>query len=168
MDPLLSEAIEPVLRDLRAYGLAPTQVEDEQWTDDPHRPSLMIWGTGHGSGVAVSDEDSLAHRIAEAADRIQEWAIDELWGTGPVAWPPCPLHPDTHPMWVRVEGDAPDQRAVWACPAESATVAEVGTLDATPPATGTSDRRGGHADARTGGLSSLNTLGRIGGATPPR
>lgn len=155
MDPLLREAIEPVLRDLRAYGIVPDQLDDEAWTEDPHRPSLTIWGTGHGHGVSVGDGDSPARRVAEAADRVQEWAIDELWGTGPAAWPPCPLHPNTHPLWVRVDGQGAGERAVWACPAESVAVAAVGTLSASGGSSSPPARRS------PGGLGSLHGLGPL-------
>lgn len=154
MDPLLREAVEPVLRDLRAYGIEPGQLDDEEWTEDPHRPSLMIWGTGHGCGVSVGDHDSLARRVAEAADHIQGWAIDELWGTGSAAWPPCPLHPNTHPLWVRVDGEGDDERAVWACPTESQAVAPIGTL-AADGAPSLPARRS------PGGLASLNEIGPL-------
>ena len=151
MDRVLREAMEPVLRDLRAYGIEPGQVIEEDWTEDPDRPALVIWGVEHGCGVAVDRTDAPAGRVAEAADRVQGWAIDELWGTGPAAWPPCPLHPNTHPLWVRVEGAGDAARAVWQCPADSVAVAAVGALAPVGPSEPRPRRP-------TGGLSSLAAL----------
>ncbi|MCU1633586.1 MAG: hypothetical protein JWM61_2238 [Micrococcaceae bacterium] len=37
-----------------------------------------------------------AGRLADLADQIQEWVIEELWRSGS-SWPQCPRHPTTHP-----------------------------------------------------------------------
>jgi len=58
------------------------------------------------------------------ADQVQEWAIEELWGEAPTNWPPCPHHPNSHPMKVSTSEAA----AMWTCPADEAPIAPVGAV----------------------------------------
>ena len=57
---------------------------------------------------------------------MQEWAIeDQLWGSeAPTNWPPCPEHPDSHPM----EATTADSTAVWICPRSRHAIAAIGAL----------------------------------------
>lgn len=124
MDQVLRDALEPILRDLRRDGLDEPRIEDRHWTGDGERPSAMLWGAdGGGSGVGVLRSATPAERIAEAADQVQEWAIeDQLWGTRATNWPRCPAHPDSHPMVAAAVGDA----AAWLCPSSREVVALIG------------------------------------------
>jgi len=46
-------------------------------------------------------------------------------GEGVVAnWPPCPYHPDSHPMKVSTRAAV----AVWTCPADETSIAPIGAL----------------------------------------
>ena len=125
MDESLRQALKPVLRDLQSTGVAAPRIEDVGWTDDPDRPSVMLWSAdGSGTGVFVSRSQSLPERAAAMADKVQEWAIEEVWGRAPTNWPPCPRHPDSHPMKATTQGGVP----AWVCPADDTFVATVGTV----------------------------------------
>ena len=126
MDDVLREALEPILRDLRAAGLEEPRIEDREWTDDPDRPSAMLWSPdGSGSGVSVLRPAAPSERIAAVADQVQEWAIEgQLWGAGLTNWPRCPRHPDSHPMQATTVNGS----AVWVCPASHDVVAPIGAL----------------------------------------
>lgn len=125
VDELLRVAMAPVLRDLQSAGIAAPRIEDREWTGDPDSPSLMMWSPdGSGMGLSVSRAAPEFERIATVTDQIQEWAIEELWGGGPTNWPPCPRHPDNHPMTVSTSGAA----ALWTCPADEVAIVPVGEL----------------------------------------
>jgi hypothetical protein len=88
------------------------------WNDDDGLCEVAIDGTNSGGfGINLGDDETV---IAEIADRLQEWGLDELiWG----GWPTCPRH-HTHPL----EATVVDGRAVWTCPSDSITVALIGSL----------------------------------------
>ena len=124
MDAVLWESVEPVLRDLaRAQLNAPT-FDDTDWVGDRGYVSCMMWSAdGSGSGLSVRRAASLEERIAQAADQVQEWAIeDQLWGTARTNWPPCPSHPARHPLHASVA----ESNAVWVCSADHSVVAPIG------------------------------------------
>jgi len=125
MDSVLREAVEPVLRDLARTGMDPPRFDDDDWIGDREYVSAMMWSVdGSGSGLSVQRAASLEDRIAQAADQVQEWAIeDQLWGSGrSTNWPPCPNHPETHPLQANVVGSKP----MWVCPADLSVVAPIG------------------------------------------
>jgi hypothetical protein len=126
VDDQLRRALEPVLHDLRAAGgPLPARVEDADWADDPGTASAMLWSSdGSGMGVQVQREQPFADQVAWLADQVQEWAVEDLWGTAPTNWPPCPRHPTTHPLQVGVVSGA----AWWSCPRDGVPVAQVGSL----------------------------------------
>ncbi len=125
VDELLSEAMAPVLRDLRSAGIASPRVEDRDWTELPDSVSAMLWSPdGSGVGVHVSRSLQGFERVAMVADQVQEWAIEELWGQAPTNWPMYPHHPDSHPMTATTR----DGTAVWACPADRGPFAPIGAL----------------------------------------
>lgn len=125
MDENLERALAPVLRDLARTGAPVPDVEDEDWTGDPLVPSAMLRSPdGGGTGIAVELALPTAERIAQVADAVQAWAVEELWQTGPTNWPPCPKHPTTHPLTATVQRTT----AVWVCPVTGPAVAEIGTL----------------------------------------
>lgn len=125
MDEVLRQAMEPVLRDLRGVALAPVRIEADDWTGDEEWPSAMLWSTdGSGTGVSVRRSAATAERVASVAEQVQEWAFEELWGHAPTNWPPCPSHPDNHPLTPAARGG----QAVWLCPGDQAVVARIGAL----------------------------------------
>ena len=125
VDPVLEQALAPVLRDLARVGIAPVRIDGAGWTGDPERPSAMLWSSdGSAMGVAVVRASTEAERIACAADMVQEWAIEELWGHRSTNWPPCPRHPETHPMSATRRDDV----ALWICPVDRKPIAAIGSL----------------------------------------
>ena len=125
MDPELTRALAPALADLRATGGPLPRLQESDWADDDGRAGATLWGRdGSGRGVAVTRSRPLAEQVAEVADHVQEWAVEELCGLGPTNWPRCPHHPMTHPLEARVRDDA----AWWTCPRDGTAVSEVGTL----------------------------------------
>ena len=105
VDEVLSQAMAPVLRDLRSAGIATPRVEDRDWTGDPGSSPVMLWSPD-GSGLVCMSRvrrrrptgPHSMQAIAMIADQVQEWAIEELWGEAPTTWPPCPRHPSSHPV----------------------------------------------------------------------
>ncbi|HWU23969.1 MAG TPA: hypothetical protein VN088_20700 [Nocardioides sp.] len=125
MDELLSQALAPVLRDLASVGISAPRVEDRDWTGRPESASAMLWSPdGSGVGVYVRRDSAESERIAMVAAQVQEWAIEELWAAGATNWPPCPRHPNTHPMAASTR----DAAAVWMCPADAVVIVPVGEL----------------------------------------
>lgn len=100
-------------------------MDDEDWTAQGQVASAMLWSPDDGgTGIWVHLGDSRALQVAHVADQVQEWAVEELWGSRPTNWPPCPHHPTTHPLTTEVRDDA----AWWCCPKDGTAVAVVGTL----------------------------------------
>lgn len=126
MDAVLSEALAPVLSDLKTSGALMPDIRDEKWSDFEGQVTAMLYGPdGSGQGVFVMAGEPLPHRIASAADQVQEWAIEAHWHDGrPASWPECPGHPGSHPLTARLH----DNRAVWACPRTGHPVCDVGQL----------------------------------------
>jgi hypothetical protein len=125
MDDVLSQAMAPVLHDLQSAGIDPPRVEDNDWTDDPESPSVMLWSPdGSGTGLRVDRSAPEFDRVAMVADQIQEWVIEELWGQAPTNWPRCPNHPSGHPM----QASTREGVAVWICPADQMPFATIGAL----------------------------------------
>ena len=133
MEHVLREAVEPVLRDLDRAGLDAPRFEDDDWIGDSDYASSMMWAAdGSRSGFAVRRAAPLAERVAQAADQVQEWAIEgQLWGSAPTNWPPCPHHPETHPLAPSAAGSV----AVWVCPADQVVVTPIGGTSSAGPAT---------------------------------
>lgn len=126
MDAVLRQALEPILRDLRRSGLHEPTIEDRDWTADTETTSAMLWSLdGSGSGVSVLLFAAPSERIADIADQVQQWAIeDQLWRAGATNWPRCPTHPNAHPLKAAVVADA----AVWVCPQGHDVVAQIGEV----------------------------------------
>lgn len=132
-DPRFAEALETVLRDLRAQGVVEPKIRVEQ------DYTMLYAPDGSGQGVSWPEHGPAADRLAWLADQVQEWAVEALWRQGaPAVWPHCPWHPNTHPLKATVEPDTDTQAqtetetesAVWVCPNTGATVARVGELKA--------------------------------------
>jgi hypothetical protein len=114
VDSKLSEALAPVLDDLRNSGGPIPDVRDAQWSSFPGQVTAMLYAAdGSGQGVSAMAAEPLPQRIASVADQVQEWAAEELCRVRrPATWPECTWHPDSHPMAAGVR----DGRAVWTCP----------------------------------------------------
>lgn len=126
MHPALRNALDVVLADLDATGVTRPVVRELDWSDVPDQHTAMLASLdGSAMGVSVTTSDPEAARIADAADRVQEWVIEEHWRSGaPTDWPPCPRHPATHPL----AASADDRVARWVCPLDGGPVAVVGRL----------------------------------------
>lgn len=120
---LLTEAVAPVFRDLRRATMAVPQITEADWSGGPDVvTALLVSSDGSSTGVHVSRSTTEAERVAELADQVQEWAIEQLWGHGPTNWPPCTLHPNSHPLTATTR----ESLAVWACPIEDVVIAPIG------------------------------------------
>lgn len=127
----IEEALRLVLDDLRAAeGWAPV-VDPTPW--QPWQPSESVHlaapdGTGAGAWLNLSlDPES---GLAELADQVQDWVVEQLPGMHrPAVWPTCPAHPDSHPRQAVVEYG----RAVWTCPRGAAVSTPIGRLAGHPP-----------------------------------
>lgn len=126
VDAVLRQALEPILRDLKRGGLDEPRIEDRDWTGDSETTSAMLWSIdGSGSGVSVLLSETPSERIADMADQVQQWAIeDQLWRAGATNWPRCPAHPNAHPLQAAPVNDA----AVWVCPQNRDVVAQIGEV----------------------------------------
>jgi hypothetical protein len=126
VDPALSEALAPVLRDLENSGGPLPDVRERQWSDVPGQVTAMLYGPGgSGQGVSAMAGEPLPDRIASVADQVQEWAVEALWQAGrPATWPECPEHRGSHPLAAQLRG----HRAVWTCPKAGNLVSVVGEL----------------------------------------
>lgn len=121
---MLAQSLAPILRDLEASGLDAPRIEDNDWADNPEAASAMLWSPGgSGMGIQVGVAAPEVERVAMVADQVQEWVIEELWGSAPTNWPRCPIHPHSHPL----EAFALDV-ATWVCPADRTPISAVGTL----------------------------------------
>jgi hypothetical protein len=123
----LRTALGPVLRDIAASGvILPLIQEESNEAEDEEFVSVMAWGAdGSGTGLLIPAEPTAAEGVAQAADRLQEWEIEELASAGrSTAWPECPAHRDSHPLEPVADGD----RAVWRCPRTGDEVSAIGAL----------------------------------------
>jgi hypothetical protein len=129
----LRASLEPILRDMRISGaIVPRVVEETH--DDPGPDGVSAWiqlpdGVGFhdvGSrGIHVQVSLPPAERLADLADQLQDWEVEELAAAGrPATWPECPQHPGSHPLAPRVLGD----QATWCCPVSGQVVSVIGAL----------------------------------------
>jgi hypothetical protein len=124
----LRATLEPVLRDLQSSGAIVPDIREEAH-DDLGPDCVCAWiqtlGGAGSMGIRVQVSLPAAERLADLADQIQEWEVEELAAAGrPATWPECPLHPDTHPLAPQARGD----RAVWSCPASGQVIGIIGAL----------------------------------------
>ena len=128
---VLRASLDPVLHDLRLTNgpvpkLSESPVLDEvDDFGDVQIAGVWLGGQGGGrTGVTVMTSSDEAYRIYRVADQVQDWAIEELWPGSPTNWPPCPTHPDSHPLVAEMLGEA----AVWMCPRDATAIAPIGQL----------------------------------------
>lgn len=124
MDDVLRRALEPVLSDIRSTGAPRPRVEDKQWDSDPGVSSAMLWAADDSRrGISTRPGLSALGQIVAIADQVQEWVIEERWSEGS-NWPPCPIHPRTHPMTPAVVSES----AQWVCPISGTPFGTIGQL----------------------------------------
>ena len=120
--------LEPVLRDMRSSGAILPDILEEAH-DDFGPDCVCAWiqtpGGAGSQGIRVQVSLLAPERLADVADQLQEWEIEELAAAGrPATWPECPQHPDTHPLAPQARGD----QAVWCCPASGQVISVIGAL----------------------------------------
>ncbi len=128
----LRAALEPILRDIRVSGaIVPAVLEEAHddlgpdyvpaWIRSPEGAS---WGAG-SQGIRVQVSLSPPERLADLADQVQEWEVEELAAAGrPATWPECPQHPDSHPLAPEARGE----QAAWCCPRSGQLIDVIGAL----------------------------------------
>lgn len=127
---VLRQAAAPVLRDMAVTGAIVPDIREEAH-EDRGDEVVSAWVRGAdgiaGAGIWVSLPGSAAERVAELAEQLQEWEIDELWATGRSAtWPECPEHQNSHPLEPVVDGE---NGAIWRCPQPGDVICAIGMLD---------------------------------------
>ena len=112
MHHVLRAALDPVLHDLRSTNGPMPKLRESPVLDEVDAFGEVqiagVWLGGHGgarTGVTVTISAGEAYRIYRVADQVQEWAIEELWPASPTNWPPCPMHPDSHPLVAEIVDD---------------------------------------------------------------
>lgn len=127
----LRASLEPVLHDVRVSGAIIPDIREE--AHDDLGPDYVYAWISHpesvgSQGIHVQVSLSPAERIAELADQLQEWEVEELAAVGrPATWPECPEHPNSHPLAPQAHGD----QAVWCCPASGNVIGVIGELPPT-------------------------------------
>jgi len=124
----LHASLAAVLADLHAAGAIVPDIQERAhedfgpdvvsaWIQSPH-------GMG-GMGIRVYLSQPPAERLADLADQIQEWEVEELCAAGrPATWPECPLHPGTHPLSAQPHA----AQAVRCCPKTGQVISPIGAL----------------------------------------
>lgn len=126
MDDALGTALGLVLRDLSATCSVRATVGEEVDFLGSGEDVVMVYASdGSGQGVSVAGHQSAAEQLADVADQVQDWAVEELCAElEPAVWPECPAHPDSHPLRARVVKGV----AVWSCPRTRRVIAPIGEL----------------------------------------
>ena len=113
---------------MRSSGaIVPDIIEEAH--DDLGPDCVCTWiqspGGGAGSrGIRVQVSLPAPERLADLADQLQEWEVEELAAAGrPATWPECPQQPGTH-RWLPGPGD----QAAWCCPASGQAIRVIGAL----------------------------------------
>jgi hypothetical protein len=129
VEDALAVALAPVLRDIRATRVPEPDIHDTDWLEDKQFISAVLESKdGTKRSVCMRKADKAPFQIAEIADQVQEWVIEELWSDGTTNWPQCPSHPKNHPMQAAVVG----KTATWVCPTEWKPFTPVGNLAGDP------------------------------------
>ena len=108
MGEILDRSMRVVLHDITQTGAPEPRVEDRAWHDDVHCESVWLWALD-GSGVGVWIDLGLppAEALAQLADQVQEWIIEELGRTPADELAALPNPPDYssddghHERWGR-------------------------------------------------------------------
>jgi hypothetical protein len=119
------EALAPLLADLASTAVPLPRLELGRGVDGTE----LVWvrlasGSAVGVWLGAADETDLERRL-RVLDVAHEAVVEDLPSLGrPTNWPPCPEHPDNHPLVI--SGDGPD--VAWACPRGGSTRIPVGHL----------------------------------------
>jgi len=90
----------------------------------------MLWAPdGSGCGFAPWEGASELDEVVRFADVAGDWAMETIWAGGRFAWPPCPRHPDNHPLVPRVGHSGPE----WYCNKTDDAIALIGQLQPEAP-----------------------------------
>ena len=146
--PETAAVLGPILRDWDSSGIDYWVQED--WAPSPYDPYsaaavAMVWtpdGSGTGVLIGAPGDPVTALMVLAAAEALHDAVVDDrLLGT--TTWPPCPMHPGTHPLTPRrqelgrVHAQELDQalysdvEVVWACSRSDEVVCRVGELGST-------------------------------------
>lgn len=112
------QALRPILDDLRRSG-------GFQFTVHQNSDGTVFLEDAKGCGIVV-DYDTyfdVQSNAISTAQAVQDYAIE----VGSAAWPPCPTHPDSHPLWLSEDG-------FYACPIDGTAHADLGQLAGSAPA----------------------------------
>ena len=120
--------LEPVLRDMHSSGAIVPDIREEAH-DDLGPDCVCAWiqspGGADSQGIRVQASLPAPERLADLADQLQEWEIEELAAAGrPATWPECPQHPGTHPLAAQARSD----QATWCCPTSGQVISIIGAL----------------------------------------
>ncbi|WP_287902968.1 hypothetical protein [Arthrobacter sp.] len=124
MENLAHEILAPPLRDLESSGVSLPAVDVEHSPRSTEEIVMLLAPDGTGVGFRAGPWEDRALLIARATEKVQEWALEQSQDTGVSNWPPCPVHPGSHPLFVTVEEGA----AVWSCTESGMVISEVGSL----------------------------------------
>lgn len=126
MDDGLGTALALVVRDLSATCAVRVTVGEEADFMGAGEDVVMVYASdGSGCGVSVAEYQSAAEQLADVADQVQGWVVEELCARlMPAVWPECPAHPDTHPLRAGVVKGV----AVWSCPKTGQVVRPIGPV----------------------------------------
>jgi len=92
------------------------------WIQPPGSTGSQVIGP---QSIHVQVTLPLPERLADLADQLQDWEVEELAARGRSAtWPQCPQHPDSHPLAPQARGD----QAAWCCPASGQVIDAIGAL----------------------------------------
>ena len=99
------QALQLILRDMRASGAIVLDYREDHWSKLDGSP---------------------AEQVAQLAERLQEWEMEQLWkARRPTDWPECPHHPGSHPL----DPDVNDNDvAIWRCPRTGREICPIGQL----------------------------------------
>lgn len=123
---IVREAAAPVLRDMAATGPIVLDVREEAHADNGS-DVVCAWvrsSLGNAAmGISIYLASPVTKRVAELAEQLQEFELEELCAAGRSAtWPECPEHPDSHPLEPAVRDDA----AMWLCPRSGDVICAIG------------------------------------------
>ena len=119
------DALEPVLRDIRATGVPVPTVQFTRQEDKDLWLAILTASDESSHGFYIDLSLTRAQLVCSVAESTQEWVFDEMQSAGRTNWPLCPLHPRTHPLKAVVAKGIPQ----WACPSENIAISEIGDLE---------------------------------------
>jgi hypothetical protein len=125
VDAELEAALAPVLADLTGATAFNPRFEDVDWPLEGTVATMLFLPGAGGAGVWIAKGTDRTDQVVRAADQVQQWAVEALWGSGrsPV-WPECPEHPDSHPLMPIEQSGA----AVWVCPVSHDEIRAIGSF----------------------------------------